>query len=105
MEHRITPTVRLIRSAVLSGYVDVAKSVGLEPYGMVARRNLPPACLTDPEVKVSAVAVVRLLEESAQRSDLGHDVGVARRRPEVNIAHFCTDGTGEWFYPRGRFQG
>ena len=63
MEHRITPTVRLIRSAVLSGYVDVAKSVGLEPYGMIARRSLPPACLTDPEVKVSAVAVVRLLEE------------------------------------------
>ena len=40
-----------------------------------------------------------------QRSDFGHEVGVTRRGPEVDIAHFCTDGTGEWFYPRGRFQG
>jgi AraC-like DNA-binding protein len=86
MEHRITPTVRLIRSAVLSGYVDVAKSVGLEPYGMIARRNLPPACLTDPEVKVSAVAVVRLLEDSAQQSgkpDFG--LRLAERRSLSNI--------------------
>ena len=51
MEHRITPTVRLIRSAVLSGYVDVAKSVGLEPYGMIARRSLPPA-LRRPELSL-----------------------------------------------------
>ena len=87
MEHRITPTVRLIRSAVLSGYVDVAKSVGLEPYGMIARRGLPPACLTDPEVKVSAVAVVRLLEE-CQRSDrvsLDFGLRLAERRSLSNI--------------------
>ena len=86
MERRITPTVRLIRSAVLSGYVDVAKSVGLEPYGMIARRGLPPACLTDPEVKVSAVAVVRLLEESAQRSGkLDFGLRLAERRSLSNI--------------------
>ena len=86
MERRITPTVRLIRGAVLSGYVDVAKSVGLEPYGMIARRGLPPACLTDPEVKVSAVAVVRLLEESAQRSGkLDFGLRLAERRSLSNI--------------------
>jgi AraC-like DNA-binding protein len=86
MARRITPTVRLIRSAVLSGYVDVAKSVGLEPYGMIARRGLPPACLTDPEVKVSAVSVVRLLEESAQRSGkLDFGLRLAERRSLSNI--------------------
>jgi len=86
MEHPITPTVRLIRSAVLSGYVDVAKSVGLEPYGMIARCGLPPACLTDPEVKVSAVGVVRLLEGSAQRSGkLDFSLRLAERRSLSNI--------------------
>src|SRR5262245_9148093 len=86
MKRPITPLVRLIRGAVLSGYVDVAKSVGLEPYGMIARCSLPPACLTDPEVKVSAVAVGRLLEESAQRSgkpDFG--LRLAERRSLSNI--------------------
>ena len=59
---------RLIRSAVLSNYVEVARSVGLDPYRMISEFRLPPACLTDPEVKVSSATVGRLLEESAQRS-------------------------------------
>jgi len=59
---------RLIRSAVLSNYVEVARSVGLDPHRMISEFRLPTACLTDPEVKVSAAAVGRLLEGSAQRS-------------------------------------
>ena len=59
---------RLIRSAVLNNYVEVARSVGLDPYRMIAEFHLPPASLVDPEVKVSAAAVGRLLEESAVRS-------------------------------------
>jgi len=59
---------RMIRSAVLNNYVEVARSVGLDPHRMISEFRLPPACLTDPEVKVSAAAVGRLLEGSAQRS-------------------------------------
>src|SRR5262249_1086074 len=59
---------RLIRSAVLSNYIEVARAAGLDPYPMTAEFRLPPASLTDPEVKVSAAAVGRLLEESAARS-------------------------------------
>src|SRR5947209_3599757 len=59
---------RLIRSATLSNYVEVARSVGLDPYRMIAEFRLPAASLTDPEVKVSAAAVGRLLEASAERS-------------------------------------
>jgi AraC-like DNA-binding protein len=59
---------RLIRSAVLSNYVEVARLAGLDPYRMVSEFRLPPSCLTDPEIKVAAAAVGRLLEESAQRS-------------------------------------
>ncbi|MBR0801314.1 AraC family transcriptional regulator ligand-binding domain-containing protein [Bradyrhizobium jicamae] len=59
---------RLIRSATLSNYVEVARSVGLDPYRMITEFRLPPASLTDPEMKVSAMAVGRLLEASAERS-------------------------------------
>jgi hypothetical protein len=31
MKRQITPTVRLIRGAVLSGYMDVANLVGFDP--------------------------------------------------------------------------
>jgi AraC-like DNA-binding protein len=77
---------RLIRGAVLTGYIDVARSVGLDPYGMIARCGLPAACLTDPEVKVSATAVGRLLEESAQQSGkLDFGLRLAERRSLSNI--------------------
>ena len=59
---------RLIRGAVLSNYIEVARSVGLDPYRMTTEFRLPPASLTDPDVRVSAAAVGRLLEESARRS-------------------------------------
>jgi len=77
---------RLIRSAVLSGYQEVAQATGLDPYRMLARCELPPACLTDPELKVSAAAVVRLLEESAQRSGRADfALKLAERRSLSNI--------------------
>ena len=59
---------RLVRSAALSHYPEVAKSVGLDPYRMIAACGLPAVCLTDPEAKVPAAAVALLLEESARRS-------------------------------------
>ena len=58
----------LIRSAVLSNYVEVARSVGLDPRRMISEFRIPPAALNDSEVKISASAVGRLLEESAARS-------------------------------------
>ena len=59
---------RLVRSAALNGYIEVAQSVGLDPYRMVAAYGLPSACLTDPELKIPMLAVARLLENSAARS-------------------------------------
>jgi AraC-like DNA-binding protein len=77
---------RLVRSAVLNGYVEVAHSVGLDPYPMVAARRLPPACLTDPELKIPLTAVAGLLEDSAARSgrpDFG--LKLAERRSLSNL--------------------
>jgi AraC-like DNA-binding protein len=76
----------LIRSAVLNNYVEVARSVGLDPYRMLAEFRLPPAALNDPEVKVSAGAVGRLLEESAARSGkLDFGLRLADKRTVANL--------------------
>jgi AraC-like DNA-binding protein len=77
---------RLIRSAVLTGYVEEARAAGLDPYRMIARCDLPPSCLTDPEIKISAVAVAQLLDASARgsgKSDFG--LKLAQRRSLSNI--------------------
>src|SRR5215470_3441580 len=77
---------RLIRGAVLSNYVDVARSVGLDPYRMIAEFRLPPASLTDPDVRVSAAVVARLLEESAHRSGkIDFGLRLADRRTVANL--------------------
>jgi AraC-like DNA-binding protein len=77
---------RLIRGAVLSDYVDVARSVGLDPYRLIAEFRLPPASLTDPDIKVSAAAVGRLLEESARRAGrIDFGLRLADRRTLANL--------------------
>jgi AraC-like DNA-binding protein len=77
---------RLIRGAVLSDYVDVARSVGLDPYRLIADFHLPPASLTDPDVKVPAAAIGRLLEESARRSGrIDFGLRLADRRTVANL--------------------
>lgn len=59
---------RLVRSAVLTNFVTVATSAGLDPYQMVAEFGLPVASLADPEARVPILSVNRLLEEAARRS-------------------------------------
>jgi len=77
---------RLIRSATLNGYVEVARLAGLDPYRMVAAHGLPPACLADPELRIPMTAVARLLEDSAARSERP-DFGLrlAERRSLSNL--------------------
>lgn len=57
-----------LRSAVLTGYADVARSVGLDPYQMLRDVGLSQACLVDLDMRVSSAAVRRLLEDSAALS-------------------------------------
>jgi hypothetical protein len=56
----------LIRGACLTDYVELARSVGLEPHRMVDAVGLPRACLRDPDLKISLSAFIRLLEASAK---------------------------------------
>ena len=77
---------KLMRSASLTDYPEVARSVGLDPYRMLAKAGLPRSCLKGPDVKISAAAVERLLEASARAAAI-EDFGLrlARRRSLSNL--------------------
>lgn len=59
-----------IRSACLTSYPEVARSVGLDPMRMLRDAGIDHRCLSEPEIKVSAAALRRLLEASAKASGL-----------------------------------
>ncbi|MDM0000688.1 AraC family transcriptional regulator [Variovorax sp. J22P240] len=58
----------LLRSASLTGFAEVARSVGLNPHAMLAGTGLPSDALSDPDLKVPADGVRHLLELSADLS-------------------------------------
>src|SRR5687768_15887905 len=58
----------LTRSASLTDYEHVARSVGLDPSRMLRMAKLPAKVLDDPNLMISADSVVWLLEESARLS-------------------------------------
>lgn len=72
----------LVRSAALTGYADLARQVGLDPYERVRAVGLNTACLTELDLKISTEAVRRLLEDSAALSgveNFGLRMAQARR--------------------------
>jgi AraC-like DNA-binding protein len=60
--------VHLVRAASLTGYVELAGLLRLDPYPLLQAAGLPRACLHDPDLKVSADAVRQLLEDSAKQA-------------------------------------
>jgi AraC-like DNA-binding protein len=58
----------LARSATLTNYADVARSVGLDPYEMVRSVGLSQTCLVEVDMKIPTASVRRLLEQSAALS-------------------------------------
>ena len=55
----------LIRGACLTHFTEVARSVGIEPSKMLKKVGLPLSCLRDPDIRIAADGVRRLLEASA----------------------------------------
>ena len=55
----------LVRSAALTHFTDLATACGLDARALVASVGLPPRCLVDPDLKVPAHRVGRLLEAAA----------------------------------------
>ena len=68
-----------IRSASLSGYVEIARAHGLDPFRMMRAAGLQPSCLRDPETRIDVAAVRRLLEETAFAGDIP-DLGLQMAR-------------------------
>ncbi len=58
----------LIRSASLTNFPEVARSVGLDPVRLLSEFGLPQRCLRDPDVKIPIDAVREVLEACAERS-------------------------------------
>ncbi len=58
----------LIRSAGLSYYPEVARSLGLDPKQMMRKVRLPLACLDKPDTPIAVTSLRRLLELSAELS-------------------------------------
>ncbi len=55
----------LVRSAALTHFAELAAACGLDPRALVAGVGLQPRCLTDPDLKIPAHRVGRLLETAA----------------------------------------
>jgi AraC-like DNA-binding protein len=78
----------LMRSASLAHYADLATSVGLEPHAMLAAVDLPRSCVDNPELRIPAAAVMRLMELSAELSGeeaFGLRLSVTRRLSSFGI--------------------
>lgn len=65
----------LVRSAALTGFAALCRSLGLDPVRLAAACGIPAAALEDPDLPVRADAVARILERAAARSGAA-DFGV-----------------------------
>src|SRR4029453_11614508 len=78
--------IRLVRSASLTRYAEVARTAGLDPQRMLAEFGLPARSLRETELKISLDAVRGLLEASAERSGVeGFGLLMAEARRLSNL--------------------
>jgi AraC-like DNA-binding protein len=76
----------LIRSAILSSYLQVTSDMGVNATALLRRVRLDPAALTNPELLVPAVRASELIELSAlsaRRRDFGLQLALARGAPDL----------------------
>jgi len=90
---------RFIRSACLTHYVPIARSVGLDPYRLLKQVGLDRSCLVDSEIKIPVGEVCRLLESSAHvyeqlstgrggAEQTASSIGMDRRTLHRHLLHF-----------------
>ncbi|THD59925.1 AraC family transcriptional regulator [Phenylobacterium sp.] len=58
----------LARAAGLTGFVEVALSVGVDPYRIAADAGVPAAAFSDPDMKVASRAISQMYDLAAERS-------------------------------------
>jgi AraC-like DNA-binding protein len=80
--------VLTVRSSVLTGYADLARSLMLQPEQLVDVAGLPRAALQEPDLRLSALRVIKLLELSASEAgveDFGVRLGETRRLSNLGL--------------------
>jgi len=76
------------RSAGLTGYLELAREVGLDAYKLAAAAGVPAAALTDPDLKISSSGMGRMFEQAAERSgvdDFGLRIAEKRRLSNIGL--------------------
>lgn len=85
----------LIRSASLTNYAEIARSLNVDPVQQLRLVGLDPRCLLQPDLKVPTEAVVRLLENSARAAgvdDFGLRMAETRKLSNLGpLALLCRD--------------
>lgn len=85
----------LVRSATLTNYVEIARSLGLDPLQQLRLAGLDPRSLQEPDLKISTEAVARLLERSAHEAgvdDFGLRIAETRKLSNLGpLALLCRD--------------
>jgi AraC-like DNA-binding protein len=75
-----------VRSAALTHFAEVATECGLDARALIREVGLPPRCLDEPDLKVPARAVGRLLELAAERGrEPAFGLRMARSRRLSNL--------------------
>jgi AraC-like DNA-binding protein len=75
-----------IRSATLSGYLKAAQDVGLDPHAALKKAGLNYECLDSPDLPISLLSFIKLLQISAVASDhqdFGARAAIARGVPDL----------------------
>ena len=77
---------RLVRSASLTHFAEVAAQFGLDARALVAEAGLPADCLSNPDLKIDAQAALTLIENAAERAhDQAFGLRMGERRRLSNI--------------------
>jgi AraC-like DNA-binding protein len=77
---------RLVRSASLTHFTEIAAQHGLNALELVTQAGLPTACLSNPDLKIDAQVTLALIEHAAaQAGDLAFGVRMGERRRMSNI--------------------
>ncbi len=77
---------RLVRSASLTHFAEIAAQHGLNAAELVNQAGLPTACLSHPDLKIDAQLTLALIEQAAaQAGDLAFGVRMGERRRMSNI--------------------
>ena len=77
-----------IRSASLTNYPEVARSLGLDPYAELRAAGLDLHCLSNPDLKIPIARVIALLESSAHAAgveDFGLRMAMSRRLSNLGL--------------------